>query len=57
MIQAPKRSTGRTYSYEEYSSARALENAQIREARIALWAKTGWKESGSDGLFAILLSE
>ncbi len=64
MIQAPRKSNGIELSYERHASPddpepreRAVElarlHAQLRQVRA--WADRGeWRESGSDGLYAIL---
>jgi hypothetical protein len=50
VIQAPRKSNGVVVSYEHAE----LELAKIQLARVRLWAIQGFKETGSDGLFAIL---
>ncbi|HEX5656785.1 MAG TPA: hypothetical protein VFX59_06300 [Polyangiales bacterium] len=61
MIQAPRKSNGIELGYEQeadpHEASAALElarlHAQLRQVRE--WADRGeWRESGSDGLYAIL---
>ncbi len=54
MIQAPRKSNGIEIGYEH---ERALEIARLSEQLrlVREWADRGeWRESGSDGLYAIL---
>ncbi len=55
MIQNPNiKSRTKTVSYSEVFTQKQLEEAHARLARVQLWARQGFRETGSDGLFAIL---
>jgi hypothetical protein len=54
VIQAPRKSNGIEISYEQRA---ALELAKLHQQlrQVRAWADSGeWRESGSDGLYAIL---
>ncbi len=48
------RARGKTVSYSEAYTQKQLEDAQAKLARVELWARQGFRETGSDGLFSIL---
>lgn len=62
MYQAPRKSSAPTRSYEETALVRAEQEqlAAVKDqlAQVRAWADSeGWKEGGSDGLFAILADD
>jgi hypothetical protein len=62
VIQAPRKSNGIELSYETHAGSREPEDSALELARlhsqlrqVREWADRGeWRESGSDGLYAIL---
>jgi hypothetical protein len=59
MQQAKRVSTAPTRGYEQETALaraeRELAEARAKLEQVTAWAKSGeWRESGSDGLFAIL---